>query len=139
MDNDLIEDRLAIEQLIKTSAVGAMRKDPVLWSNTWSEDGCWTIDSLDEPVRGKANVVALFEKLIAGIEFVSMTSFLSNLTIDGDTGRGQVYSQELIFPKAGGRKILVGCFHDEYVKRDERWYFLTRRFETLRRGPLIDS
>lgn len=139
MSQGPIEDRLAIRELIETFAIGAIRKDTSIWGGTWAEDATWKIDSLDEAAVGKNNVVAVFERIIPNIEFVSMTSFPSELVLEGDRAHGKAYSQELIFPKAGGQKILVGCFHDEYVKRDGRWYFLSRNYETLRRSDLVTA
>jgi SnoaL-like domain len=132
-----IEDRLAIRELIETFAIGAMRKNSEIWGSTWAEDGSWKIDSLDQHAVGKCNVIAVFEKLMLNIEFVSMNSFPAELVIDADKAHGKAYNQELIFPKAGGQKILVGCFHDEYVKRNGRWYFLSRVYETMRRSALV--
>jgi guanyl-specific ribonuclease Sa len=43
-----------------------------------------------------------------------------------------------LFPNAGGQKILCGCFSDEYVKRDEQWYFHSRHYETLYRSTVIE-
>ena len=137
MNSGPIEDRLAIRELIETFAIAAMRKDSTLWGGTWAEEGSWKIDSLDQPAVGKGNVIAVFEKLMPNIEFVSMSSFPAELVVDGDRARGKAYSQELIYPKAGGQRILVGCSHDEYVKRDGRWYFLARVYETLRRSALV--
>jgi len=60
-----------------------------------------------------------------------MISFPADLVIDGDHARGKAYCREMIFPKGGGRKFVVGCFEDEYVKRGGRWYFLSRDYEIL--------
>lgn len=137
MNSGPIADRLAIRELVETFAVAAMRKDSTLWGGTWAEEGSWKIDSLDQPAVGRDKVIAVFEKLMPNIEFVSMNSFPAELVVDGDRARGKAYSQELIYPKAGGQRILVGCSHDEYVKREGRWYFLARVYETLRRSALV--
>lgn len=132
-----LEDRLAIRELIETFSVAAMRKDSALWGSTWADEGSWKIDALDQPATGKDNVVAVFDRLMPNIEFVSMSAFPADLVIAGDRARGKAYSQELIYPTAGGQRILVGCSHDEYVKRNGRWYFLARVYETLRRSALV--
>ena len=134
-----MDDRLAIEELIKNSNIGVMRADTTLWSSTWAEDGVWKIDILEEPATGKSDIVKVFETFMSRIEFVSMTGFSSELTIEGDKAHGKVYSQELIFPRAGGQRILVGCFHDQYIKRGGNWFFHSREYETLRRGPLVND
>lgn len=132
MTTDTLEDQLAIRQLVETFSIGCMRADSGIWGGTWAEEGSWKIDKLDQPAVGKENVVAVFEEIMANIAFVTINAFPADVVIEGDRGHGKAYSQELIFPKAGGgRRMLCGCSHDEYVRRDGRWYFLSRVFETL--------
>ncbi|MFC7050179.1 nuclear transport factor 2 family protein [Emcibacter nanhaiensis] len=134
MSNTQIEDQLAIQELISTFFAAAMRRDSAKWGDTFAEDGSWKIDMLDEPVVGRDKVVAVYENLMQHIEFVSISGFPNELAIDGDKATGKVYSQEFITRKNGDQMTLVGCHHDEYVKKDGRWYFQSRRFETLRRA-----
>lgn len=136
MNKPSIEDQLAIRELLDQFAIGCMRADIPIWGDTWAEEASWKIDMLDEPAVGKKNIVAVYEKILSNIDFVSITSFPEGLSVDGDQAQGKCYSQELIFPKAGGTKILVGCHHDKYIRRDGRWYFLSRVYETLRRSPI---
>lgn len=136
MENEAIGDRLAIRELLETFVVGCMRADSTIWGSTWAEEASWKIDKLDEPAVGRSNVIAVFEEIMPNIQFVSMTSFPTELSINGDKATGKAYSQEIIFPKAGGQRMLVGCSHDEYVRRDGRWYFLSRHFETLWRSAI---
>lgn len=136
MDTQSIEEELAIRKLLEQFAVGCLRADTEIWGNTWAEEASWKIDMLDEPAVGKANIVAVYEKILTNIDFVSITSFPAELTIEGDQAHGKAYSQEIIYPKSGETKILVGCHHDKYIKRDGQWYFLSRVYETLRRSPL---
>lgn len=136
MTTEVIADRLAIRQLIEAFAIGIMRADTDIWGNTWAEEGSWKIPLKDEPAIGRTNIIAVLEEIMARNAFVSMISFPSELVIEGDKAHGKAYAQELIFPKSGGQKTLVGCFHDEYVKRDGRWYFLSRVYESMWRSEL---
>ena len=131
MNQGPVEDRLAIRELVETFAVGTSRIDPELWGSTWAEDGSWKVPSMDEPVKGKANIVAAFNEKLAYVKLISMSSLPINLVVDGDRARGQTHCQELIFPKTGGQITYVGCFEDEYVKRDGRWYFQSRNYTVL--------
>lgn len=136
MDSGQIEDRLAIRELIETSAIGVMRQDIGIWGGTWADEGSWTIPSLEIAAIGKTEVVAAFEKIIGKLAFVAMDAFSADLVIDGDTASGKAYAKEMIFPKEGGPRVLVGCFHDQYVRRNGRWYFLKREYERLWRSNL---
>lgn len=131
-----IEEELAIRKLLEQFAIGCMRADIGIWGDTWAEEASWKIDMLDKPEVGKSNIIAVYEKILSNIAFVTITCFPGEITIDGDQAHGKSYSQELIFPKEGGQKILVGCYDDKYVKRDGKWYFLSRVYETLWRGPI---
>jgi SnoaL-like domain len=135
MNAGQLEDRLAIRELIETFAVGAMRIDADIWGSTWAEEGSWKLPSMAEPTMGKRNVVAAFKEKMGYVRIMSMISFPTDLVIDGDRARGKAYCQELIFPKAGGQRFTVGCFDDEYVKRDGRWYFVSRVYEVLGADP----
>lgn len=134
-----IEDLLAIRELVETFAVGIMRKDIAVWGSTWTEDSTWNVPLKEEPVVGKSNIIAVLQEVLARNNFVSINSFPTETVIEGDKARGKAYCQELIFPKAGGQRILVGCFDDEYVKSDGRWHFLSRTYESLWRAAIPDE
>lgn len=131
MSKGSVEDRLEIRELVETFAAGAMRLDSETWGSTWAEDGSWMLPSLDVPVQGKDNIVAIFEEKMAYVESMSMISFPSALDFDGDSARGKCYCRELIYPKGADQRVIIGCFDDEYVKRDGQWYFLSRTYEVM--------
>jgi len=131
MNQGPVEDRLAIRELIDTFAAGAMRVDARLWGDTWADEGVWKLPSMSEPVRGREAIVAAFLEKMEYVGFMSMIAFPAELDVDGERARGKAYCRELIFPKSGGQRTVVGCFDDEYVKRDGRWFFLSRVYEVI--------
>ena len=131
MNTGPVEDRLAIRELMETFAVGAMHTDTEVWGSTWAEEGSWKLPSMDAPAKGKADILATFAEKMAYVEFMSMISFPADLVIEGDKAHGKSYCRELIFPKGGGQKVVVGYFDDQYVKRDGRWYFLSRVYNVI--------
>ena len=131
MNQGSVEDRLAIRELIEAFAVGAMHCDAELWGETWAEEASWKLPSMPEAATGKQNVIALFKEKLAYVGYMSMISFPSNLVIQGDRATGRAYCRELIYPKAGGRLVVVGYFDDEYVKRDGRWLFASRVYTVM--------
>ena len=131
MNTGPIEDRLAIRELIETFAVGAMHIDPEAWGDTWAEEGSWKLPSMDAPAVGKSTIIETFRQKLAYVEFMSMIAFPAELAVEGDRATGKAYSRELIVTKEGEQKIVVGYFDDEYVKREGRWYFLSRTFNIL--------
>lgn len=131
MNSGPIEDRLAIRELVESFAAGAMRIDAEKWGKNWAENASWKLVSMPEPVVGKANIIEYFVKVMAYVDYMSMISFPDELTINGDTAEGKCYCRELIFTKSGDEKIVVGCYHDHYVKQQGRWLFQSRRYEIL--------
>lgn len=133
MSKGSVEDRLAIRELIETFAVGVTTIDADLWGSTWAEEGSWKTPSMPEPVQGKTAVVAKFKEMMAYLQFMSMSAIPSptDLVFDGDTATGKAYCRELIFPKAGGQRIVIGYFDDKYVKRDGQWLFASRVYTVI--------
>ena len=131
MNSGSVEDRLEIRELVEAFAAGAMRIDADMWGATWADEALWKLPSMDEPATGKANVIAAFKEKMTYVDFMSMISFPAELVIEGDRARGKCYCRELIYPKAGGQVVVVGCFDDEYVKRDGRWLFTSRVYEVM--------
>ncbi len=131
MSKGTIEERLEIRELVETFAVGTMHVDLEKWGGTWAEDGLWKLPSMEEPAVGKDNIVKAFAEKLAYVEYMSMISFPHELDFEGDTATGQCYCRELIYPKAGGKLVVVGYFNDKYVKQDGRWLFASRIYEVL--------
>jgi len=136
MSTNDIAEQLAIRKLLDRFSIACMRADIAAWGDTWADEATWKIDKLDSPAHGREAIVAVFAGILPNIKFVSMQAFPADLVIRGDSAEGKAYSQELIFSPDGGQKILVGCSHDTYIKRDGSWYFLSRKFETLYRGAM---
>ena len=131
MNSGSIEDRLELRELIENFTASAMRIDPAAWGENWAEDATWKLPSMPEAAEGKQNILVAFEKAMAYVDFFSMISFPADLEIAGDSATGKAYCREQIYPKAGGQVHVVGCYHDEYVKRDGRWLFLKRVYEVI--------
>lgn len=126
-----LEDRLALRELSESYAARAMRIDIDGWGELWAEDGRWQLSSMPEPVIGKAEVISTFREKMDYVDYVSIMSFPADVEIDGDRAKGKAYCREWVYPKAGGKIAVVGCFHDEYVKQEGRWLFLSRRYEVI--------
>ena len=88
-------------------------------------------DSANSDAESFKQVVSIFKEKLAAVETISMIAFPADLTIEGDRATGKAYCRELIFTKGGDQKILIGCFHDEYVRCDGEWLFLARNYEVI--------
>jgi hypothetical protein len=131
MQTGPVEDRLEIRELIEAFAVAAMRVDGDQFAVTWAVDGTWKLPSMAEPTRGRADIKAAFVKAMGYLEFMSLLCVPTELVVEGDRARGKAHCQELIVTKTGEQKLVLGCYDDQYVKRDGRWWFLSRVYAVL--------
>jgi len=131
MNKGPLEDRIAIRELIEEFAAAVMRIDAERWSKTWAIDGAWKLPSLPEDVVGRDQIKAMFADKLDYVDHMSMIAFPAELTVEGDRASGKAYCRELIFANDGGQRVLIGCFHDDYVKQDGQWLFQRREYEIL--------
>ncbi|WP_317928882.1 nuclear transport factor 2 family protein [Halioxenophilus sp. WMMB6] len=131
MNKGSVEDRLEIRELIEQFANAAMVINVEKWGDTWANEGTWNLPSFKTPVSGKANVIAAFAEKMAYVDYMSMISVPDSLQIEGNKASCQTFCRELIYPKAGGRVIVVGYFDDEFIKEDGRWKFLSRFYTVM--------
>lgn len=131
MHGGSLQDRLEIRELIEAFAAAAMRVDRDKFAATWAVDGTWRLPSMVEPARGRDDITAAFVKVMGYLDFMSMQSVPTDLVIEDDQARGKAHCQELIVTKAGEQRLVVGCYDDQYVKREGRWLFLSRAYEVI--------
>ncbi|NND66038.1 MAG: nuclear transport factor 2 family protein [Halioglobus sp.] len=131
MSKGSVEDRLAIRELIERFSAAVIRIDADRFASTFAQDGVWILPSVPDGTRGRDNIRAVFGEKLAYVEHIHMVGFPDELVFDGDRATGATYCRELIFTKDGEQKLLIGCFHDEYVKVDGEWLFQSRDYEVV--------
>lgn len=131
MGKGSVEDRLAIRELIERFSAAVIRIDAERFASTFAEDGVWILPSVPEGTRGRDKIREVFAEKLGYVEHISMIGFPDELAIDGDSATGKTMCRELIYTKDGDQKLLIGCFHDEYVKVDGEWLFQSRDYEVI--------
>jgi ketosteroid isomerase-like protein len=131
MQTGPISDRLEIRELIEAFSAAAMRIDGERFAATWAAEGAWKLPSMSEPVRGRDEITAAFLEVMGYLEFMSMLCVPTDLVVAGDSARGKAHCQELIVTKTGEQRLVVAWYDDEYVKRDGRWWFLSRTYTVI--------
>ncbi len=125
-------DETEIRDLLARYADAVNRRDTEAWGDTWAEDGCWRI--LGMAPEGRAAVVALWQKLMAGIPFVLQLPGQALIEVDGDEARCRVYLSEYGRSADGAGLLTLGVYHDRLRREPAGWRFRERRFEPLYSG-----
>ena len=128
-----LEDELALANLMARYVDAVNRRDEAAWSATWAEDGVWNL--LGNPVEGRANIVGLWQQMMAGFEFAVMLPSSSLFEIDGDTASGHWYLHEYTRDLEGTASTILSRYLDTYVKRDGQWLFQSREYAFIYNGP----
>jgi uncharacterized protein (TIGR02246 family) len=130
--SDETADRLAIQELIARYNDAVMRMDAASWSSTWAEDGVWSLPGVGDGIIGRERIVETWKMAMSQFEFVGFFASPGPLHVDGDTARGTLYQQEILYLKEGGERRVIGRYTDDFVKVDGQWKFAKRVYEVLR-------
>jgi hypothetical protein len=136
MSDSRAADELAIRGLVARYAEAVSSHNREQWAATWTEDGQWSV--MGQTSVGRDDTVALWEKLMGGLEFIVQLANSGTVEFDendGDraTGRWQI-TEHGKFP--GGNAIFtIGFYQDECVRVDGEWRFKKRSFSPLYFGP----
>lgn len=131
MDNNA-NDELALRNLMARYVDAVNRSDADAWAATWDDDGSWNL--LGNAVSGKANILALWQQMMAGFEFALMMPSSCLFSIDGDTASGHWYLQEFTRDKQGNTGTVLSRYRDTCIRRDHQWLYQSRHYEIIYHG-----
>ena len=78
-----LEDEIALRNLMGRYADAVNRADGDAWIATWAEDSEWNL--LGNPVKGKADILALWQGMMGSFEFALMMPNSCVFEVNGDT------------------------------------------------------
>ena len=122
-----MEDRLAIRELVESYNDAVMRFDGEAWAANWREDATWSLPGMDA-ITGKDKFFPIWQQAMSAFSFVGFFASPGPIVVDGDRAHGTWYQQEFLHQKDGVRHTITGCYTDDYVKVDGRWYFQRRDY-----------
>lgn len=125
----------SIRTLVSRYAQAVIARDKDAWASTWSKDGKWEL--LGQAPEGRDAVVAHWELLMGGIQFVYQLAGEGSIEIDesGQRGTGRFPTVEFAKLGDGPGNLMLGTYHDVYVIEDGEWRFLSRRMDIQYMGP----
>jgi hypothetical protein len=97
------------------------------------------VDTVTNPVvdvTGPTELGAFIAGAIERFAFFEFVILNTHVDLHGDSARGRVFMCELRqeHDEAGGHwSNAFGVYHDDYVRRDARWWFARRRYQSLAR------
>ena len=144
MPGDLAQetiDYVAICRLGAAYADSVTRRAWVELDELFEPEGTVTVDTItSEPIElvGPTAVGEFISGAVERFEFFEMVILNTTVNIgfngDADAARGRLFTCELRQDRSNGRWTnAFGVYHDEYRRRDERWWFARRRYQSLAR------
>jgi ketosteroid isomerase-like protein len=127
-----LEDELALRTLMSRYIDAVHRRDAAAWAATWDDNGSWNL--MGTQVTGKASIVALWQQMMAGLEFALMLPASCLFSIDGDTASGHWYLQEFTRDLEANASAIVSRYTDTYSKRTGQWLYQSRHYGVIYHG-----
>jgi ketosteroid isomerase-like protein len=125
------EDRVALRDLLDSYADAVCRNDADAWAETWADDAWWELPGFGA-FSGKAEIVETWKAAMTGFPGIVFQAWPGAMTIDGDKATMRSYTAETY---ARGDRVHrdLGEYADTCTKIEGRWFFVSRRFRSLRR------
>ena len=127
------KDERALQQLMARYVDAVNRRDGEAWARTWAEDGVWRLMGME--VKGREAILELWQQLVAGFEFAVLMPSSSLLEVNGNRADGIWYLQEFTRDRQGERALALSRYLDSYGKVKGQWYFQSRQYDFIYRGP----
>lgn len=129
-----LQSELAVRNLVARYSDAVNRRDEAAWANTWAEDGVWCIVGMQ--ARGRAEVVALWNKLMQGFPLVVQMPGECIVQVQGASAQCRAYLTESIKQPDGSALLSLGVYHDTIrCCADGQWRFARREFHAMYSGP----
>lgn len=122
-----------IRQLHAHYTDAVWRKDPVAFGDCFMPDAEWRIAGM--LLRGRAEIVAGFERILATANRVLITFRTPLLDLTEGGAAGQVYVTEQCTWTDKAPHTTMGRYYEHYVDDGDRWRFSWRLFQLLYKGP----
>lgn len=127
--------RDSIERLVHRYADAVVRRDAEQWAACWTDDARWSLGA-GHDVVGRAAIVDLWSKAMAGFEAVVQNVYNGDTELTDSSGTGRWYVQEHFRTAGGDAGILLAHYDDTYARDgDGGWRFASRALTVHYQGP----
>ncbi len=129
----LIEDKLALKELIDTFSILADQKEAQAQTLLFTENATvetYRGDSLGTKLVGRKQIGEVFGAFLGRFETVYHINGQQTVTIDGDKASGTSYCLVILIGVDNGKRIKTTFgvyYHDEYARENNRWLIAKRK------------
>lgn len=109
------------------------RKDFSAFGECFTREAEWRIGGLE--LRGRENITAAFERIIANFRSVLITFQSPILDVSGERPCARTYIGEQVARTDGTANISIGRYYEYFTFEDGRWRFSWRLFQLHYSGP----
>jgi ketosteroid isomerase-like protein len=128
-DFQAIADRVEIEALRGEFTDAVMMRDRARLSLLFTPDGALRMPNIPVELVGREEIRVGGERLQAQWDFFVQTTHPGTIQLDGDTGTGRAYIQELARANDGREGMNYAVYHDRYLRTGDGWKFTERVYE----------
>lgn len=122
-----------VRQLYGLYADALWRKDLDAFGACFAEDAVWKIAG--RTIRGRAEIVAMFEAAMANSHKVAMFTGLPVVSVEGGEVTARTQVTEYCKLKDGTAVRTLAIYYDRFVEQDGRWRFQWHHFNMYYYGP----
>jgi ketosteroid isomerase-like protein len=127
-----LSDSAAITDLVARFDYAVNRRDVAEFSALWAIDAVWEIEApMAMRTAGATQIVATWQQMLGGTQWLFRGSFAGVLQVDGDTATGRWPCIEIGTFADGKGYDNRAMYEDRYVRQGERWVFQHRRYVYL--------
>ena len=132
---DAVESRQAIDRLIAAYALAFDNRDEALLATLWHHDSCLLLGDFGNSY-GREAILESARRNMGKMPHMHHWMANAMMTLDGDEGEGIVAANCLFYSVELGAIQVSGQYRDHFSRRDGRWAFLKREFDTHFVTPL---
>ena len=122
-----VEDKQLIRELFEIYSDAVIRQDLDTYLACWTEDG--RRSGSGGECQGKDELRTHWHGIFTAIEQMAFFTQMASLVVDGDRAAARSYCLEILKPKDGNTRQLIGEYDDELVRVDGDWLFSHRRYQ----------
>jgi ketosteroid isomerase-like protein len=125
-------DRAALTDLVARFDDAVNRRDVAEFSALWRDDAVWEIEApMQMRTEGAKRIVATWQQLLGGTQWLFRGSFAGVLHVEGDTATGRWPCVETGTFADGKGYDNRAIYEDRYVREQGQWRFQHRRYVYL--------